>query len=101
MRVLLGSVFALAITAAQAQAAPPPGPGAETYAEHCASCHGVEGQPDLPEAPDFSLGQGLRKSDAELMEAIRFGVGSMPGFDGIIRNEDLIDVLFYIRALER
>ena len=49
MRMLLGSVFALAVSAVQAQAAPPPGPGAETYAEHCASCHGAEGQPELPE----------------------------------------------------
>lgn len=99
MRTALALLLILVVPAV-AVAAPPPGPGAETYATHCARCHGEEGQPDLPGTPDFSQGQGLTRSDADLMEAIRFGIGTMPGFEGAIDNEELIDVLFYIRTLE-
>lgn len=75
--------------------------GAEIYRAHCARCHGPSGVPDLPGTPDFTRGEGLRTSDLGLMSAIRRGIGTMPGFDDQLENEDLIDVLFYIRTLER
>jgi len=77
------------------------GSGAEIYHEHCARCHGPDGVPQLPGTPDFTRGEGLRMSDQALMSAIRRGIGTMPGFDDQLENEDLIDVLFYIRTLER
>jgi mono/diheme cytochrome c family protein len=100
---MLAATAALAalVPVGSASAEPPPGPGADTYATHCARCHGAEGQPELAGAPDFTRGQGFLKSDAELIEAIRFGVGTMPGFEGLIDSEEMIDVLYYIRALER
>jgi len=100
MTALKAAPVLLAILAAAPASAAPPGPGSATYAEHCAHCHGPEGRPELPGTPDFTLGNGLGKSDPALMEAIRHGLGTMPGFDGAIDNEDLIDVLYYIRALE-
>jgi len=77
------------------------GSGAEIYRMHCARCHGFDGVPDLPGTPSFARGEGLLKSDQALIEAIRRGIGTMPGFDDQIENEDLIDVLFYIRTFER
>ena len=94
------ALLSLVLLCAASATAAPPGPGADVYKAHCARCHGDEGQPNLPGAPDFSRGEGLAKSDAALMDAIRFGVGSMPGFEGAVDKEELIDVLFYIRALQ-
>lgn len=93
--------LAIALIAAPAAAAPPAGPGAQVYAEHCARCHGPEGRSDLPGTPDFTRGEGLAASDAALIDTIRNGRGAMPGFYSLIPNEELIDVLFYIRALAR
>lgn len=75
--------------------------GREVYERYCTSCHGIDGRPVLPGTPDFTRGDTLMKTDQQLMNAIRFGVNSMPGFDQTIDNKGLIDVLFYIRTLQR
>jgi len=75
--------------------------GKGTFALYCANCHGFDGVPNLPGTPDFSRGEGLQNIDAALINAIRFGVRSMPGFDQTINKEELIDVVFYIRTLQR
>jgi mono/diheme cytochrome c family protein len=75
--------------------------GRPTYDRFCANCHGFDGVPNLPGTPDFTRGEGLMNSDPELIRAIRFGVRSMPGFDQTIDKEGLIDVVFYIRTLQR
>ncbi len=78
-----------------------PGSGGALYDRYCASCHGFDGVPNLPGTPDFTRGESLMKTDPELIAAIRFGVLSMPGFEQIIDKEGLIDVVFYIRTLQR
>lgn len=77
------------------------GEGGAIYDTHCASCHGLDGVPNLPGTPDFSRGESLLKSDAELIDSIRYGISSMPGFDHAIDREGLLDVVFYIRMLQR
>jgi len=75
--------------------------GQRLYDEHCVRCHGSDGRPLLPQTPDFQLGDTLDKSDEQLIESIRRGVGVMPGYEGIIRTRDLIDVTLYLRTLQR
>ena len=75
--------------------------GAALYDRHCARCHGPDGRPDLPATPDFTRGEGLLKSDQELVNALRFGVGAMPGFEHELTKEEFIDVIFHIRSLQR
>ena len=77
------------------------GPGGGIYDRYCANCHGFDGVPNLPGTPDFSRSEGLLNNDPELINAIRFGVRSMPGFDQTIDKEGLIDVVLYIRTLQR
>jgi mono/diheme cytochrome c family protein len=98
--------LALVLAAILAGAAEPAlsagfGLGAPVYEQHCASCHGGDGKPLLPGSPDFTRGESLLKSDRELMDAIRFGVGSMPGFDQLIDREGLLNVVTFIRTLRR
>jgi mono/diheme cytochrome c family protein len=95
-------VLAAALIAAAGPAhAADPGSGGALYDRYCASCHGFDGFPNLPGTPDFTRGESLLKSDRELIAAIRFGVLSMPGFEQTIDREGLIDVVFYIRTLQR
>lgn len=75
--------------------------GRRLFEEHCARCHGVDGRPMLPQTPDFQTGDTLNKSDPELIEGVRRGVGVMPGFENTIGTRDMIDVMVYLRTLQR
>ena len=72
--------------------------GQEVYAVHCASCHGPEGVPALPDVPDFTIGQGLQKSDLVLIQTIRSGQKMMPAYEFILTEKQLLDVLAYLRT---
>jgi cytochrome c6 len=96
--------IAVAIAAA-ALAGPAPGAdiarGAQTYAMHCAMCHGPAGQGIQPGAPKFNRGERLLQSDLALVNSIRAGRGAMPGFAGMLRDREILDVIAYIRTLQR
>jgi len=52
----------------------------------------------MPGAPDFSRNEQLMQPDVTLYETIRRGQGAMPGYRGVLRNEDILDVISYIRT---
>lgn len=92
--------------------------GKAVYAEHCAACHGasLEGQPDwqtplpsgrLPAPPHDASGHTWHHPDEMLFEITRLGsaavVGSgyesdMPGFGGILTDDEIRAVLAYIKS---
>jgi mono/diheme cytochrome c family protein len=92
--------------------------GAEVYAAECAACHGaeLEGQPDwrergsdglLPAPPHDETGHTWHHPSAMLVEltargpAAMIGDGyesAMPGYAGILSEEDITAVLSYIKA---
>ena len=49
--------------------------------------------------PNFTMGQGLMKSDREIMSFIKKGKTVMPGFEGILTDEEILDVIAHIRTL--
>jgi cytochrome c oxidase cbb3-type subunit 3 len=61
-------------------ASPPPAPaattGAQVFAQHCASCHGPEGQGRPGVGPP--LGRAAIRPDAEIRQLVRNGKGRMP-----------------------
>lgn len=71
--------------------------GKTIYATYCQSCHGSSGNGELSGAPDFNRGQGLMKADAQLYDSIIRGSNTMPGFQGILKDEDIYNVISYIR----
>lgn len=75
--------------------------GGQLYARHCAGCHGAAGVPVTPGAPNFTRPESVMRSDAALAAAIRNGKMSMPGFRGILKDNEVYDVIAYLRTLLR
>ena len=73
--------------------------GREIFHSRCAVCHGFDGVPELPEAPDFSKGERLEKSDAELIEAIKHGKDIMPAWKDELSEDEIGQVLAYSRII--
>lgn len=73
--------------------------GGQLYSIHCAVCHGVNGTPVLPGAPNFRRMETLMRPDMQVMAAIRNGKGAMPAFFGVLREREILDVIAYLRTL--
>lgn len=97
--VLCGFIL-LGIWAGFAQAADPVS-GAKLYQQHCRSCHGAQGQGQLPGVADFSRGEGLLKPDSTLMATIKSGRGMMPAYRGLLDDQQILDVIAHLRTLRR
>ena len=72
--------------------------GREIYQRHCVGCHGVNGKPVMAAAPDFGRGQGLMQSDLALRKRIQDGKFACPAFRGILDEQQILDVIAYIRT---
>ena len=97
-RLHLIFVFLLALGANAAYAADT-NKGSGFFTMHCVSCHGTSGDSVMPGAPNFSQGEGLMQADAQLLSAIKSGKNAMPGYRGILSDEDILDVIAYLRTL--
>lgn len=73
--------------------------GEQLYATHCVTCHGSDGAPAMPGAPDLRRGAVLMRSDAQLLDALRRGRGGMPGYLGVLKDREILDVIAYARLL--
>jgi cytochrome c6 len=73
--------------------------GDTLYREHCALCHGTNGRPVLPLAPDFTKPTALLRADPQLLALIREGRGTMPAYQGVLRDRDILDIITYVRSL--
>jgi mono/diheme cytochrome c family protein len=80
--------------------------GGWIYDNNCAECH-ENPQPDLHKQPPNLHGLFLRKSlpsgalatDSQVRMTIIQGKGTMPAFDQRLREEDLKNLLAYLRTL--
>ncbi|MEQ5869720.1 cytochrome c [Sagittula sp. NFXS13] len=96
--------------------------GQAVYAESCAMCHGaaLEGQPDwqipnadgsLPAPPHDETGHTWHHSNAQNFDYVKYGgaqlmkrlnvtdfTSGMPGFGDTLSDDDIWDVLAYIRS---
>lgn len=86
------------------KAAPKAGDGVDGVAifkQNCASCHGEQGKPVLPGAPNFSMGERLGKTDDVLLNSVKNGVLAMPGFTRTLSDVQITAVLAHIRTLAK
>lgn len=100
------------LTASTSVAAPVgvPEQGKPIFEQRCASCHGLQGRGDGPQAPFLSprpaslISAGTSvKTDAELFAVINNGKPrtAMPAWKDALNEQERRDVLAYIRTLVR
>jgi len=77
------------------------GKGAQIYAAQCLSCHGRDGVSVMPGAPNFARNEGLMQPDAALLASIKAGKNAMPAYVGILSDQEIFDVIAYMRTLRR
>ena len=96
-----GPVLALALSLATTwSAAADIVKGAELFQKHCALCHGPDGRPVMPGAPDFTQQpHRLLKPDLALLASVRNGLGAMPAFQGMLRDREILDIVAHLRTL--
>lgn len=73
--------------------------GERVYRAHCSGCHGARGRGELPDSPNFTRGDGLMRSDLALLDAIETGRNAMPGYRGVLSEEEILDVITFVRTL--
>jgi cytochrome c6 len=73
--------------------------GQRLYISHCANCHGQTGRSTIAGAPNFDRGEGMLRSDASLLSAIRSGRNGNPAFQGLLKDQEILDVIAYLRTL--
>ena len=71
--------------------------GRSLYLTHCASCHGEDGRPMMGGAPDFTRSEGLFQADVVLSDAIRSTRVIEHGFEGLLSEQDIQDIIAYLR----
>lgn len=75
--------------------------GQQIYRRHCASCHGNNGIAMMAGAADFARGEGLLRSDFDLLDRIKAGRKACPAYLGILSEQEIFDVIAYIRSLSQ
>ena len=73
--------------------------GGSLYSTHCAVCHGSGGMPVMQGAPNFRRMESLMRPDMNLLAVIRSGKGAMPGYFGVLRDREILDIVAYLRTL--
>ena len=91
-------VFMLLLLATGVVMAGDPMKGRSLYDNRCSGCHGMDGAPQVGAIPNFKMGEGLMKSDQQLLSFIRSGKGVMPGFKGVLTDAEIRDVIAHIRT---
>lgn len=76
-----------------------PGKGSTIYRTHCVTCHGERGEGAMPGVPDFSRGEGLMQPDRVLAESIIQGKTIMPAFQGMLSDDEVLDVIAFLRTM--
>ena len=75
------------------------------YEDQCASCHGDEGAGDGPAGAAFDMPEIADEdfmkeiSDEHLYDVIHDGKGHMPGFGEVFSDDEIYDLIAYVRTL--
>lgn len=84
-------------------------PGRKLFLQYCAPCHGPKGLGNGPAASAFKPPpanytdpNGVPKmTDAQVIEVITKGKGSMPAWGPILKPDQIVQLVAYIRELSR
>jgi mono/diheme cytochrome c family protein len=76
-----------------------------TFESTCGTCHGTDGT-GTPlgktlQAADLRSPEVQKKPDAELIQSVTNGKGNMPPFKGKLTEEQITDLISYVRTLPK
>lgn len=71
------------------------------YEQHCAECHGLDGESVMLGIPSFKIGEGLSLMDPQMLDFVKAGKGVMPAYADVLSDEEIFDIIFYLRTLWR
>ena len=74
--------------------------GHHVYTQHCVQCHGENGSGEMVAIPNFRRGEGLIQPDYVMTETLKQGLGAMPDYRGLLDDNELADVITYLRTLQ-
>lgn len=69
------------------------------YDRYCAACHGVNGMSVMPDTPNLRMNQGLIQPDMQIVTKLKQGGMRKPPMIGILSDQDLQDIVTYIRQM--
>ena len=82
--------------------------GMALYTKNCASCHGKTGLGDgvkartLKDSPgDFSKADFQKQSDGDLFYKTKTGRGEMPKYEGKLTDDEIWNLVNYMRTLKK
>ncbi len=75
--------------------------GRDVYVKQCQICHGSNGVALMAGVPDLSRGEGMMQPDPTLLASIKSGISTMPAYLGILSDREILDVIAYMRTLQR
>ena len=78
--------------------------GASMFKTKCTLCHGADGGGNTPlgkqlQAANLRSKDVQKRSDADMFKVIHDGQANMPGFSDQLSDEEITQVVHYIRAL--
>jgi len=81
-------------------------PGEATYKAKCAVCHGADGAGDTAIGKSMKLRslkspEDVKATDAELFRQTKDGVGKMQGYAGKLTDDQIREVVAYMRFLQK
>ena len=97
--LVLISWLVLALATSTQLAASDLASGGKLYRIHCAKCHGANGKSVMAGAPDFNRPGSLLQSERSLLTRIQSGKRACPAYRGILSEQEIFDVIAYIRSL--
>lgn len=97
--VVVAALLALGVAGACAQ-----DDTAALYKSKCAACHGPDGKGSPAGqklgVKDFHSPEIAKESDADLIKATKEGKGKMPKYEGKLTDDQIKDLVKYIRTLK-
>lgn len=80
--------------------------GKDAYQKKCAMCHGADGKGDTPSGKSMKLrdlgsDDVQKQTDAQLIDITANGKGKMPAYKSKLTDEQIKDVVAFIRTLKK
>jgi mono/diheme cytochrome c family protein len=95
---LVAMMAATTMTTAFAQ-----GSGADNYKAKCAMCHAADGTASGPagKAMNVPSFKASKETEAQMIAETKAGKGKMPAFAGKLTDDQIKDVIVYVRTLQK